>query len=153
MVWRIQANPTSVLQELIYGPFLSLRDARAQGLKRFFTGKPCKQGHIAERFTSSNTCIQCSQERAAKTKRDNRERYSDSDRRYRTENIEDHVFRYKNYYQLNKESHQSYMAKYRAAKWTTIYRILEERGFMDVVKKIVLEMTWKDSCLTANLGN
>ncbi len=38
------------------------KDALAQGLKRYFTGKPCKRGHIADRFTSQGDCIVCSDE-------------------------------------------------------------------------------------------
>jgi hypothetical protein len=34
-------------------------EARALGLKRFFTGKPCKRGHIAERYIGSGRCVQC----------------------------------------------------------------------------------------------
>lgn len=33
-------------------------DAKALGLKRYFTGKPCKHGHIAERFVSG-PCVEC----------------------------------------------------------------------------------------------
>lgn len=32
--------------------------AKAQGLKRYFTGKPCCRGHIAERFVDG-TCVPC----------------------------------------------------------------------------------------------
>ena len=35
------------------------RDALARGLTRYFTGKPCKHGHVAERVTSSRACIPC----------------------------------------------------------------------------------------------
>jgi len=35
--------------------------AREQGLKRFFTGKPCKRGHVVERQTSNGTCMECAQ--------------------------------------------------------------------------------------------
>jgi len=34
------------------------------GLKRYFTGNPCKHGHISERHTSSGECVSCSSERA-----------------------------------------------------------------------------------------
>lgn len=30
---------------------------------RYFTGKPCKKGHIADRLTSSGECVQCKQGR------------------------------------------------------------------------------------------
>jgi 5-methylcytosine-specific restriction endonuclease McrA len=39
-------------------------EAAAQGRKRFFTGVPCKQGHIAERGVSHGKCIRCITERS-----------------------------------------------------------------------------------------
>jgi len=38
-------------------------EAIQQGLGRYFTGKPCKYGHFAERFTKWRSCIQCHYER------------------------------------------------------------------------------------------
>jgi 5-methylcytosine-specific restriction endonuclease McrA len=35
------------------------KHARAQGLPRYFTGKPCKRGHVAERYTRNLTCVMC----------------------------------------------------------------------------------------------
>ena len=40
-------------------PLISKQEAKAQGLKRYFTGKPCKHGHVAERLVSTATCILC----------------------------------------------------------------------------------------------
>lgn len=34
-------------------------EACAQGLKRYFTGKPCKHGHVAKRNTDCGGCIEC----------------------------------------------------------------------------------------------
>ena len=42
---------------------ISLAEARAIGYKRYFTGKPCKRGHVSERYTNSKHCIQCLKER------------------------------------------------------------------------------------------
>ncbi len=33
--------------------------AAAQGSKRYFTGEPCKRGHVADRFTSNGGCTEC----------------------------------------------------------------------------------------------
>ena len=33
--------------------------ARERGLARYFTGKPCKHGHVAERLLSNGDCIVC----------------------------------------------------------------------------------------------
>ncbi len=41
---------------------ISHEDALSKGLTRYFTGKPCKQGHICERYISSKGCIECQKE-------------------------------------------------------------------------------------------
>ena len=38
---------------------ISRKDAKALGLTRYFTGKPCKHGHIAERDTGAGRCVEC----------------------------------------------------------------------------------------------
>lgn len=37
----------------------SRAQAREAGLKRYFSGEPCTQGHVAERYTSGNGCVEC----------------------------------------------------------------------------------------------
>jgi len=37
----------------------SYSEARELGLTRFFTGKPCKRNHIAERYASTGQCCVC----------------------------------------------------------------------------------------------
>lgn len=39
-------------------------DARAQGLTRYFTGKPCPMGHIADRYVSTFGCVTCTRIRS-----------------------------------------------------------------------------------------
>jgi hypothetical protein len=34
-------------------------EAMALGLKLYFTGKPCKHGHLAERRCPSGSCVEC----------------------------------------------------------------------------------------------
>ena len=34
-------------------------DARAQGIKFYFTGKPCPMGHVTRRFVSTCGCVDC----------------------------------------------------------------------------------------------
>jgi hypothetical protein len=40
--------------------------ARERGLARYFTGKPCKHGHVAERLLSNGDCIVCASLRAVR---------------------------------------------------------------------------------------
>lgn len=35
------------------------RAAFAAGKTRYYTGTPCKQGHIAERYVSTGGCVEC----------------------------------------------------------------------------------------------
>jgi hypothetical protein len=35
------------------------RDALALALSRYFTGKPCKHGHVSERRTDTGNCVEC----------------------------------------------------------------------------------------------
>lgn len=39
---------------------ISRAEAKASGATRYFTNKPCKHGHIAERQVSNSTCFECS---------------------------------------------------------------------------------------------
>ncbi len=41
-------------------------EARAQGLKHFFSGQPCVHGHLAERQTVNGTCLVCLKEKATR---------------------------------------------------------------------------------------
>lgn len=40
-------------------PIVRLKDAKAQGFKLYYTGKPCKYGHLDQRHTSSGQCRTC----------------------------------------------------------------------------------------------
>lgn len=43
-------------------PIISLSAARSAGLARYFTGRPCRRGHVAERLVSSAMCSACRSE-------------------------------------------------------------------------------------------
>jgi len=70
--------------------------ALAEGLPRFFTGRPCKRGHVSERYTKSKTCVVCGNQRsrdwnqATGYSKQNREQHRDkakeSSRAYRQAN-------------------------------------------------------------------
>lgn len=45
---------------------ISRNEAVNSGLPRFFTGKPCKYGHLSERYVTTGACIQCLRNSAAK---------------------------------------------------------------------------------------
>ena len=43
----------------VYGPFLSHKQAKEAGQRYYFTGKPCKWGHVAHRRTRDSSCMEC----------------------------------------------------------------------------------------------
>jgi hypothetical protein len=38
---------------------ISRSEAKSRGLKHFFTGRPCKHGHVSRYFVSSHLCMEC----------------------------------------------------------------------------------------------
>lgn len=47
------------------GPIVTRSAALAAGLPRYFTGKPCKHQHVAERKTANGLCLACHREKQA----------------------------------------------------------------------------------------
>jgi len=66
---------------------ISCKDAKAQGLKRYFTGKACKRGHIAERNVTGG-CVICAAEDARRYYKEDPEKYMNGTRVYREQNRE-----------------------------------------------------------------
>lgn len=82
--------------QIIYdGPVVNKSDAIRQGLKFFFTGVPCRNGHVDQRRVDNHTCETCS---AVRNKRDawkkvryaleNPDKVKDSKRRWEERNRE-----------------------------------------------------------------
>ena len=52
------------------------KQAISKGLKRYFTGVPCKNGHISERATNGWYCIECNAQTQKENRENNREEYN-----------------------------------------------------------------------------
>lgn len=61
-------------------------EAKAQGLKRYFTGKPCRRHHTVERFTASGSCRECLKITKNAHYDANKERITKERREYRAAN-------------------------------------------------------------------
>lgn len=62
--------------------------AKEAGLIRYFTGRPCPKGHIAERFVSKGSCVICTEESQQKRRAENPELIQAQQREWRTNNLE-----------------------------------------------------------------
>lgn len=109
--WRYEMN----------NQVISRKDAISQGLKRYFTGEPCKHGHISERYVCNNRCYSCHQ-KSSKTStkkwfnsnkdhvlKKNKEYYISNREKIRAQQKEYH----KEYIEKNKSEILAYQAEYR----------------------------------------
>lgn len=58
------------------------KDAAALGLVRYFTGKPCARGHVAERYVRSTDCVMCGREHRRRKVQNNLAHYRAKKREY-----------------------------------------------------------------------
>lgn len=58
---------------------MSRAEAKSRGLNKYFTGKPCKHGHVGPRWVKSPNCVTC---KAADNKT---ERFIENQKQYRSQ--------------------------------------------------------------------
>lgn len=76
---------------------ISREDAVSKGLKEFFTGVPCKRGHVCSRKVCQSRCVECIKQDRSK---------------YYQENKEELISRSRDVQIKNKEHRQKYMQQY-----------------------------------------
>lgn len=74
------------MTNLSYGPFINLEQAKDQGLKLYFTGEACRNGHIARRRVSSRACCECERVRALAARNKNPEAANAKARQWKQKN-------------------------------------------------------------------
>ena len=115
--------PTPI-SELAGVEIISRKEAKARGLTRYFTGKPCKHGHIAERDTGAGRCVECNrnwaraEDKGIKAKRT---------RRYYASNIE-----------VCREKARDYSKTDKARKVQQLYRKKHPK------KRRILQKAWRE---------
>lgn len=61
---------------------ISRQEAKEQGLNKYFTGKPCKNGHVAERTVGCRSCLDCKKVRMKANYWSDPETYREYNRQY-----------------------------------------------------------------------
>lgn len=79
------------------------KQAKKEKLTRYFTGKQCKNGHVAERFTSTGKCSECSKGWCKDYSSRNTEKEKERGRRYRADNHSEILAKEKEYRDKNKD--------------------------------------------------
>jgi hypothetical protein len=54
------------------------KEATEKGLTFYFTGKPCKHGHISERLVKGGSCRECKNSISAKKRNENNSQISNT---------------------------------------------------------------------------
>lgn len=107
----------------------SLSDARARGERFYFTGKPCKRGHVAKRYVSTASCSACEIERCLRYYHADPES-AKKQRRWRDANRGAH----------NAHQGKRYASKVKATpKWLSEGQLAEIKVFYDEAARLTLK--------------
>ena len=113
---------------------ISKKEARALGLKWYFTGIPCKFGHIAERATNGSACRDCYARRNLKCKEYRAERYK--------RNAETVKAQMKEYYVENRERTIANACLYSKRNRTKINERRKAKYRSDLNYKLSMTLRW-----------
>ena len=78
-------------------------EAKAQDLKFYNTGKPCKHGHLSDRYTSTAICVDCVKLAGVDRYKNNRDAQHASWRKWYEANKSTHNVRVKRWQEANKD--------------------------------------------------
>ena len=101
---------------------ITREEARRRGFSEYFTGRPCKHGHVATRRTSCGICLACDEHRrrdprylgiVAEWREKNRDSIAQQRRGHYEKNRADIVASVAAYHKNNKEAVRGYKARYR----------------------------------------
>lgn len=87
----------------------TMKEARRLGYKRYYTGKPCKRGHVTERLSNNGHCLECHRKGSIKWRKEN----PDKVREYTARTQAAHNEYCKEWVKKNPESRRVSTKKYR----------------------------------------
>lgn len=90
-------------------PIISCADAKKAGLKRYFTGVPCKHGHLEEKLVSNQTCCECNRLKVVAWQKSNPEKAKAKTDRWRDKHPGEAKKRANDWYYANKDKHKETM--------------------------------------------
>ena len=90
---------------------INIRNAKEQGLKRYFTGIPCKRNHISQRSVSNKTCLMCASQ-TRKEKNESLEKSRQRSRDWYKKNKKKAKLRISERYKIKRDDIAEYNKKY-----------------------------------------
>lgn len=92
---------------------ISLADAREKGLTHYFTGKPCKFGHIANRQVSNRGCVVCLKKKSIDWAKNNPDRSKEISDNWNAKNKKREAIRAKVWRKNNPETYKRVIKEWR----------------------------------------
>jgi hypothetical protein len=142
---------------------LTRKEAKAQGKSKYFTGKPCKHGHVAERNTLSGQCVPCLKKQSKDWADRNPERVKEKHNKHRAKN-KDKYNAWRKEYLRNRYKNDPYF-KARVSMRTFLRRIkaaaqsenlssnkIKDLGYTPEDFKNHIESLWKEGMSWENHG-
>lgn len=83
---------------------ISRDEAMSIGLTHYYTGKPCKRGHLSYRFVSTKACVECGKHLSAESRKRNVENIRQRNKAFHIKNKEQIHERQREYYKANKDA-------------------------------------------------
>ncbi|HXP48644.1 MAG TPA: hypothetical protein VN922_01755, partial [Bacteroidia bacterium] len=119
---------------------ITRKDAKALGLKNYFTGVPCKNGHIDLRYVCNHKCVACTTVQSKDWFKNNTEKAKKINKKWRDSNKE-HKSQYnKEYIHKNSEKERERKKLYARANSEKINFLTASRRAM----KFKATPTWAD---------
>lgn len=120
---------------------ISRAEAKLQGLSNYFTGKPCKHGHISQRKTTNGGCIECERIWANERREENPAHSKEIAARYRAKNKERILREQREHRRNNPELTKMYRARYaeKSLIQTAKYRQENKERIREYSRKYYIE--------------
>lgn len=114
---------------------ITRKEAAEREEKYYYTGKPCRQGHTAQRYVKGFDCCQCCAERALLYRVGNKEKIAANNKLYREEHKEKAAEYSKQYYVDNKENLTASNKMYRIANKDVIINKNKNKNYRETHKE------------------
>lgn len=108
------------------------KEAKEKGLKRYYTGKPCKHGHVAERYTFYKDCVVCKNEYNKRWAKQNPEKHLQITKAWQSRNKEKVRTMARDYQKRNKHRAAANVTKRRALKEKATLKNIKGREFLHI---------------------
>lgn len=124
---------------------LSYKQAIADGVDRYFTGRPCKRGHIAERRVSGRCCIVCADNASKTWAKQNQTRVKQIAAEWNARNKVEEAERARKWRKNNPDTYKRMVKEWRDSNAAYYRRYMSQVAAKRRAAKLQREPSWADN--------